>query len=168
LDYSKTTMQKILSVNPATKLSKTLRLEGKRIVLAGGCFDILHLGHVLFLEKAKRYGDILFVWVESDLSVTKRKGEDRPIHTQKERVRMLAALEAVDYVIVLPHLRTHREFDQVGKKIKPAIIATTKGDVNRAHKLRSAKAIGAKLLYVINQIPNKSSSRLAQVLLKED
>lgn len=161
-------MKKILTLKQAITLSKTFRSEGKKIVLAGGCFDILHLGHVLFLEKAKQYGDILFVWVESDRSVTQRKGSDRPIHTQKERLRMLAALQAVDYVITLPFLQTDQAYDQVVKKIKPAIIATTKGDSNSVHKKRSAKLIGARLVYVTNQIPNKSSSRLAQLLSQEE
>lgn len=161
-------MNKIITINQAVALSKQLRQRGEQIVLAGGCFDILHLGHVLFLEKAKKYGDILFVWVESDASVTERKGIDRPIHTQKERVRMLEALEAVDYVIILPYLRTNSEYDQVVKKIKPAIIATTKGDSNSIHKQRSAKRTGAKLVYVINRIPNKSSSRLAELLSQEE
>lgn len=76
-----------------------LKKQGKRIVFTNGCFDILHKGHVLYLEEARRKGDCLIVGVNTDSSVKEIKGEKRPIIPQEERMTVLAALEAVDYVV---------------------------------------------------------------------
>lgn len=74
-------------------------MEGK-LVFTNGCFDILHAGHVLYLEQAKALGDILIVGLNSDASVKRLKGESRPVNSQQNRSIVLAALAAVDYVIV--------------------------------------------------------------------
>jgi rfaE bifunctional protein nucleotidyltransferase chain/domain len=76
----------------------SLKKEGKRIVFTNGCFDILHYGHVKYLQDAKNRGDILVVAVNSDNSVRKLKGSSRPIVDQKNRMRVLSALESVDFV----------------------------------------------------------------------
>jgi rfaE bifunctional protein nucleotidyltransferase chain/domain len=76
-----------------------LKRQGKRIVFTNGCFDILHQGHVLYLEEARRQGDCLIVGVNTDASVKEIKGEGRPIIPQEGRMTILAALEAVDYVV---------------------------------------------------------------------
>lgn len=131
-----------------------------KIVLAGGCFDILHLGHIIFLEKAKKLGDKLVVLLESDKKVKFLKGVNRPIHTQKERYKILKALKFVDNVIMLPFMETEREYDLMIKKIKPDIIAVTKGYGNIKHHKRSAKLTGAKLKYVTRFIGKHSSSRI--------
>ena len=72
--------------------------EGKKIVFANGCFDLLHVGHVQLLREAKNLGDILIVALNSDRSVRQIKGPDRPILPEKERAELIAALEMVDYV----------------------------------------------------------------------
>lgn len=160
--------KKILTVRQATTLAKKINGQGKRIVLVGGCFDILHVGHVLFLEKAKAKGDILFVWVESDESIRKSKGENRPIHTQKQRATVIAALACVDYVIPLPHFADNKHYDDLVKKIKPAIIAATKGDPEIIHKQRSAKLVGATVAYVTKRVSKASTSNLALRIQQED
>jgi rfaE bifunctional protein nucleotidyltransferase chain/domain len=76
-----------------------LKKAGKRIVFTNGCFDILHRGHVLYLEEARGKGDILVVGVNTDASVREIKGEKKPIIPQEGRMTVLAALEAVDYVV---------------------------------------------------------------------
>jgi D-beta-D-heptose 7-phosphate kinase/D-beta-D-heptose 1-phosphate adenosyltransferase len=76
-----------------------LKGQGKRIVFTNGCFDILHQGHVLYLEEARRQGDCLIVGVNSDSSIKEIKGEKRPLVPLKARMTVLAALEAVDYVV---------------------------------------------------------------------
>src|SRR5207237_5175 len=76
------------------------RAAGRRIVVANGCFDILHVGHVRYLEAAKREGDLLVVAINSDESVRKNKGVGRPLAPQDERAEVLAALSCVDYVTV--------------------------------------------------------------------
>jgi D-beta-D-heptose 7-phosphate kinase/D-beta-D-heptose 1-phosphate adenosyltransferase len=79
-------------------LLKKLRVKGKRIVLTNGCFDLLHIGHIRYLEKAKTYGNILIVALNSDQSVRMIKGPLRPIIPEKERAEVIAALDCVDYV----------------------------------------------------------------------
>ena len=82
--------------------------EGKKVVLANGCFDILHVGHVRYLEDAKRHGDVLVVAVNSDASVKKLKGPDRPFMPDYERAEIVAALGCVDYVFIFEDERLDR------------------------------------------------------------
>ena len=82
------------------KLAKDFHKKNKKIVFTNGCFDILHVGHVKYLEIAKSYGDILIVGVNSNDSVQKLKGINRPINTQEDRAYILASLESVDYVVI--------------------------------------------------------------------
>ena len=81
-------------------LASKLHSQGKKIVFTNGCFDILHAGHVKYLEVAKNYGDILIVGVNADCSVRKLKGSTRPINNQDDRAYILASLESVDYVVI--------------------------------------------------------------------
>ncbi len=160
-------MNKILKVNEVIKVAKQLREQGKSIVLVGGCFDILHAGHVTFLEHAKQQGDFLVVLLESDETIQSTKGENRPIHTQIDRAKVLAALRVVDYIVLLKVLKTDRAYDNLLCKIKPTIIATTKGDPNRTHKERQAKLINAKVSDVMERIENTSTTKLAKLLTKD-
>lgn len=91
---------KIKSISKLKKTIDSLKPKGKRIVFTNGCFDILHFGHAKYLEAAKKKGDILIVAVNSDSSVRKIKGKKRPVIPQRERMRLVAALESVDYVTV--------------------------------------------------------------------
>lgn len=134
--------------------------EGRKIVLAGGCFDVLHPGHVIFLEKAKKTGDILIVLLESDQKVSELKGINRPIHSQRERAGVLSALRAIDYVVMLPFMKNDKEYDKLIARIKPDIIAATRGDVKAHHYQRSAKLVGARLKYVTRIIGDYSTSRI--------
>jgi len=119
-------MSKILKIEDAIKIAKTLREQNKSIVLVGGVFDILHVGHVKFLEKAKEQGHILFVILESDGNTRKLKGKDRPINNQKNRAIVLSSLTCVDYIVMLPNLSTNTQYDSIVFQIQPSIIATTK------------------------------------------
>ena len=82
------------------ELIKTLREENKIIVTTNGCFDLLHVGHVRYLQKSKSYGDILIVMLNSDNSVKRLKGETRPLNNEKDRAEILCALSCVDYVVI--------------------------------------------------------------------
>ena len=82
------------------KLTKEFHGKNKKIVFTNGCFDILHVGHVKYLEVAKSYGDISIVGLNADSSVQKLKGQTRPINTQNDRAYILASLESVDYVVI--------------------------------------------------------------------
>ena len=157
-------MEKILTLEQAIKKSEQLQQEKKKTVICGGCFDILHVGHVAFLEKAKQAGDTLFVLLESDETVRKSKGENRPINSQTNRARVLAALSVVDYIVLLPPLPTNADYDSVLFELKPAIIATTAGDPYRNHKERQAQAISAEVIDVVLPILDHSTSRIVKIL----
>jgi len=93
-------MTKILDRQGLIRERERLRGEGKLLVFTNGCFDLLHPGHVRYLAEARALGDALVVALNSDRSVRVLKGEGRPILDEKERAEIIAALEAVDYVIV--------------------------------------------------------------------
>lgn len=92
-------MGKVLSWEELKNICDQLRYEGKRIVFTNGCFDILHIGHVRYLRKAKKLGDILIVGINSDDSVRRLK-EGRPIVPAEQRAEVLSSLEMVDYVTI--------------------------------------------------------------------
>lgn len=94
------TKDKIYELSTLLEKIKEWRATGKRIVFTNGCFDIMHLGHVDYLEKSKAEGDILIVGLNSDLSTRKIKGPERPIVDEHSRSRTLAAMEFVDAVIL--------------------------------------------------------------------
>jgi D-glycero-beta-D-manno-heptose 1-phosphate adenylyltransferase len=89
-----------MTVAEAAALAERLRAEGRRIVLANGCFDLLHVGHVRYLTEARRLGDVLFVGINSDAAVARLKGDGRPVMPAVERVELLGSLRAVDHVVV--------------------------------------------------------------------
>ncbi len=88
----------VLDRSVLTLLCEQLRQQGKRIVFTNGCFDLLHFGHVQYLEQARRLGDVLIVGVNTDVSVRRLKGDRRPLRSQQERAALVAALKAVDFV----------------------------------------------------------------------
>ena len=94
------TAQKILSVERLDVELAARRAAGDRISMTNGCFDLLHPGHVASLEQARAYGDCLVVGLNSDVSVRKLKGPDRPLVEERGRAAMLAALQCVDYVVL--------------------------------------------------------------------
>lgn len=153
-------MNKIINVNDATKISKQLKQRGKTIVLAGGCFDILHKGHILFLKAAKRHGDSLFLLLESDESIIKRKGKGRPVNSLENRAIILSAIESVDYIILLTGVTKDEEYDRLMVKIKPDIVAMTQGDPQVDKRRRQCELVGAKLKFVIKKIENNSTTAL--------
>jgi rfaE bifunctional protein nucleotidyltransferase chain/domain len=93
-------MGKSVSLEVAESLVRRAREEGKRIVLANGHFDLVHVGHVRYLKGARAEGDFLVVGVNGDASTARRKGEGRPILSARERAEIVAALEGVDVVVV--------------------------------------------------------------------
>lgn len=92
--------RKIKKIKELKKTVEALHRQGKKIVFTNGCFDLLHYGHVTYLEKAKSKGDILIVAVNSDSSVRRIKGNGRPIVKETDRANVVAGLESVDYVTI--------------------------------------------------------------------
>jgi FAD synthetase len=146
-----------------------VKSENKKnvIVLVGGCFDVLHTGHILFLEKAKKLGDKLIVLLESDENIKKDKGNNRPINNQKNRAKILMSLKMVDKVIKLAEMKTDDEYLALIKKIKPKIIAVSDGDKRILLKKEQAKKVGAKLMVVTKLIPQQSTSRIIEIITQD-
>lgn len=89
---------KIIERKKLAGILATLRKQGKKIVFTNGCFDLLHVGHVRYLNKAKQHGDVLVIALNTDASVRRLKGPHRPLVPQRERAEILGGLAAVDYV----------------------------------------------------------------------
>ena len=99
---------KLLTLPEAARWAASTRRKGKRIVATNGCFDLLHFGHVSYLQRAKKLGDFLVVGLNGDESVHQLKGPHRPLVPQKQRAAVLAALACVDAVVIFPQVRAHR------------------------------------------------------------
>ena len=95
---------KILTADTLPAWREALRKEGRTLAVTNGCFDILHAGHVNYLQSARNEADVLLVGVNSDRSTRELKGANRPIHTEEDRAAILAALESVDGVLVFNDL----------------------------------------------------------------
>jgi D-beta-D-heptose 7-phosphate kinase / D-beta-D-heptose 1-phosphate adenosyltransferase len=108
----------IKDLNELSKITAKHSNNGKKIVFTNGCFDILHIGHVKYLEKAKKYGDILIVGINSDDSVKLLKGPNRPINNQNDRAHIIGALDVVDYVVIFNDETPYNTI----KKLKPKIL----------------------------------------------
>jgi len=111
--------KKILDSDSLAQRADTLRAQGRKLVLTNGCFDLLHLGHIRFLQAARALGDALVVAINRDESVRTLKGEGRPLVPEEARAEIIAALECVDYVVLFPEVRV----TQLLKKVRPAIYA---------------------------------------------
>lgn len=158
-------MGKIIEYGKIEEYLPNIHKKGK-IVLAGGCFDIVHPGHIAFFEKAKQAGDILIVVVESDEAVRKIKGEDRPINTLQDRARTISAIHPVDYVIPLPFFESDKNYFRLVKTIKPDIIAVTGGDPLYSIKSKQAEAVNGRVVEVIERIQDYSTTKIADKIKK--
>src|SRR5205809_7249924 len=107
---------KIIDLDELAERAKKLRAAGKKLVATNGCFDLLHVGHVRYLQAARALGDVLAVGLNGDRSVRELKGSGRPIAAESDRAELLAALQCVDLVTVFPHIRA----TQFILAIKPA------------------------------------------------
>ena len=96
---------KIIGMNELAERSKELRAAGKKLIATNGCFDLLHVGHVRYLQAAGALGDGLVVGLNGDRSVGELKGIGRPINNERDRAEVLAALECVDLITIFPEIR---------------------------------------------------------------
>jgi rfaE bifunctional protein nucleotidyltransferase chain/domain len=138
------------------------KYAGKTVVFTNGCFDILHVGHVRYLAAAKRLGDILVVGLNSDASVRELKGIGRPLNSQDDRAEVMAALEAVDHVIIFAEKRVSHLLRQV----RPQIYA--KGGDYTVDSLDSGEVVALKeikaRIEILPLVPGKSTSKLVQAI----
>lgn len=143
-------------------VTKDLAETGGKKVLVGGCFDILHIGHLRFLKSAAAQGKTLIVALESDEFIKKTK-KRKPFHSQAHRAEVLAALEMVDWVILLPLMQNYADYFDLVKKVRPQVIAITAGDSQMMNKKKQAKAVSANLIEVTAIIDGKSTSHILKM-----
>lgn len=154
---------KIKSLGALKRIVAQAHSQGKKVVLANGCFDLIHVGHIRYLLAAKKRGDILIVAINSDRSVRKLKGPGRPFLSEKERAYILASFWFVDYVTIF-HQKT---VDQVLEKLRPDIHA--KGSDYRPETVpekETAKKLGIKIA-IVGGPKIKSTSTIAKRLIKK-
>jgi len=151
---------KILSLSQLSQRANEIRRAGQRLVLTNGCFDLLHVGHVRYLQQARKLGDFLIVAVNGDESVRALKGAGRPLNSEEDRAEILAALECVDFVTVFPARRA----TAVIEALRPAIYA--KGgdytlDSLDPEEVAALKSVGAEIK-TLALVPGKSTSSLIE------
>ncbi len=151
---------KILTLAELTTRAEEIRAKRRRLVLTNGCFDLLHVGHVRYLQQAAELGDALVVAVNADESVRCLKGFDRPLNSEEDRAEVLAALECVDFVVIFPEVRATR----VIEALRPAIYVKG-GDYTLEsldpEEVAALKKAGAEIR-TLPLVPEKSTSRLIE------
>ena len=138
-----TAMAKVFSLDQLRTERERLRREGRRVVLTNGCFDLIHPGHIKYLQEARRLGDALIVALNSDRSVRELKGEKRPILDQNERADVMAALGCVDYVIIFDE-PTPREI--IAALLPDVLVKGGDWDVERIVGRDDVEAAGGEVL----------------------
>ena len=155
---------KILDPDHLAVVADSLRAQGRILVLTNGCFDLLHAGHVRYLQATRALGDALVVAINGDESVRALKGEGRPLNTERDRAEIVAALECVSYVVIFPEVRATGLLEQV----RPAIYVKG-GDYTPATLHPEERAvlekIGAKIR-ILPFEPGYSTSALIEKVKK--
>ena len=148
--------EKLKSADELARISGEMRAAGRRLVFTNGCFDLLHAGHVRYLQQARQLGDALVVAVNSDASVRALKGETRPINGEDERAEVLAALACVDYVTIF----TGENVTGLLKEVRPQLYAKG-GDYTveslNAEELAVLREISTEVK-ILALVPGKSTS----------
>ena len=152
--------EKMLSWEALPAWRKSLRAQQKKLVVTNGCFDLLHLGHVSYLEAARQQGDALLVAVNGDASVRAIKGPNRPINGESDRAAVLAALASVDAVCVFPEPNALRLLALVQPEIYVKGGDYTIDTINQEER-RLIEQMGGKVV-VLNGVPGKSTTALLE------
>ncbi|MFO1499049.1 MAG: D-glycero-beta-D-manno-heptose 1-phosphate adenylyltransferase [Verrucomicrobiota bacterium] len=155
---------KILSPAALPGWRNTLRQRGQRLVVTNGCFDLLHVGHVTYLQAARSYGDALLVGLNGDNSVRQLKGPDRPINNETDRATVLAALAAVDAVSVFPESTATSFLRLANPDIYVKGGDYTVDTLNQEE--RQAVEQGGGRIIIIPFVPGKSTTALVTRLLQ--
>ena len=136
------TREKILSREGLRAVLHEHRRQGRKVVLANGVFDLLHVGHVRYLQAARAEGDVLVVGVNSDSSTRARKGQGRPIMTERARAAVVAALAAVDYVVIFDEI----DVNELMREIRPDVHAKgTDYSVDTVPERELARSLGVRI-----------------------
>jgi rfaE bifunctional protein nucleotidyltransferase chain/domain len=155
--------EKVLDLEAARAVAATARAGGRRLVLANGCFDLLHVGHVRYLAAARALGDVLIVGLNSDASVRRVKGPGRPLIPAAERAEMLAALTAVDHVVVFEDDTA----DRLVALLQPAVHAKgTDYTVDSVPERASVRAAGGQVAIAGDAKAHSTRDLIATVLAR--
>ena len=160
VDYEQTETEKLLS---SDQIEQLVEYTNDKVVFTKGCFDIIHEGHVKLLKEAKSLGGLLIVGINSDSSVKKLKGDDRPINSEESRINVLSSISYVDIIIVFDQETP----EELIKKIKPDILVKG-GDYIASNVVGYdfVKSYGGKV-EIIDLLKGKSTTNLIQELLSE-
>jgi D-beta-D-heptose 7-phosphate kinase/D-beta-D-heptose 1-phosphate adenosyltransferase len=154
--------EKIKTKEDLQRIVEDLKRKRKRIVFTNGCFDLLHLGHIRYLEKAKSLGDILVVGVNSDRSVQSLKGPERPILPEEERAEILSGLGCVDYLTVFDEITP---FELISS-LQPHILVKG-GDWTKENTIgREVVERSGGEVVILPFVEGSSSSNLIETILK--
>jgi D-beta-D-heptose 7-phosphate kinase/D-beta-D-heptose 1-phosphate adenosyltransferase len=154
--------QKIVAnYSDIAKLVKQYRQNQQSIVLTQGSFDMVHIGHGRYLEKAKKHGDVLIVGVDDDAKIRMRKGEGRPIVPEKERLEMLSFFASVDHVVLKP---VKAPKWQLIKLIKPDVLIAT-ADTYTQPQIKQLKQICGRVVVLPYQATTSTSAKLRRLQL---
>jgi rfaE bifunctional protein nucleotidyltransferase chain/domain len=152
--------EKILTADSLKSWREKLRASGKQLVATNGCFDLLHLGHVTYLNEARALGDALLVGVNADASVRQLKGEGRPINTENDRAAVLAALQMVDAVFIFPEKSATKFLERVHPDIYVKGGDYTIETLNQEER-RLVENAGGKIV-ILPIVPGKSTTSLVE------
>lgn len=152
-------MGKIITILQLNHIQKE-RNSGKKLIIVGGCFDILHAGHIEFLKKARELGDILIVLLESDEKIKTTKGSARPINSQHYRASILSKF--AEYIVCLPSFTNNEDYELLVKKIQPDIIAITSGTHIFDWERKYVKNSKAEIIEVMSKKKNYSTSNFLE------
>ena len=157
--------EKILSLEALKDWRGSLRKQRRQLVATNGCFDILHLGHVTYLEAAKNQGDALLVAVNSDASVKGLKGPNRPVNNEQDRAAVLAALASVDAVCIFYEADATRLLTEIQPDIYAKGGDYTIDTINQDER-RLVESLGGRVV-VLGGVPGKSTTGLLEKLARK-
>jgi D-glycero-beta-D-manno-heptose 1-phosphate adenylyltransferase len=150
-----------MTLDEAVALADRLRAERKRIVLANGCFDLLHVGHIRYLRAARGLGDVLFVGINSDAAVARLKGKGRPLMPAAERAEILMALREVDHVVVFEEDTA----DRLIASLRPDVHAKgTDYRPGRVPEEATVRSIGGQVALVGDPKDHSTRDLIGQIL----
>ncbi len=131
----------------------------KDIVLVGGVYDLVHIGHLEFLKAARKEGDCLVVALES-IDIVLNSKNRKPVHTQQQRATILSHFDFVDHVIILPQMNGYNDYAKLVESVRPKVIAVTEGEPYLEEKKKQASLVGGKVVPVISRLAGFSTSEI--------
>jgi len=156
-------MGNVIGLEELLVVRKRLKNEGRRVVFTNGCFDILHRGHVEYLQKAKALGDVLVVGVNTDDSVRRIKGPERPVVEERDRAYVLAALASVDYVCLFSE---DTPYELIRVLVPDVLVKGADWAVEKVVGKDVVEAAGGSVK-TIEFIPNRSTTGILERIRKQ-